>query len=413
MQTTGLSSETSQVELATAKSPSLLIPFAAGHCANDLAPVGMYLIIPAFGAAHGLSPPEIGLLFTIHSLGAALAYLPAGIATDQVINRGLLLLSTFFWVGIGYTLASFAGGYWTFAALIAIAGAGDAAWHPVATGILTRLHSRKRAYALGMHAIGGHLAEVGGLILTGYLLAHFDWQTCLRIISIPALLMGLVFLFIIRRIPRGQGKASPGIGLRETWSLWATWTGLRVVALFTFYNMALFAMLAMTPVFLQKDHGFDWRDTALVLAMMMVLGALAQPVMGRISDAIGRRPLLVWGNAIAAAAAVFACFSPSLVWTLVSLGIAMTVLVGIRAVVLAVAVDHSEGQEGTSLGLAFAFMDGVGATAAVFAGIVGHDDLQYAFLLAGIFSIIATLLAWFRLISASSVMDQDVTAKSY
>ena len=109
----------------TSKRSSLLAVFAFGHFSNDLAPVGMILIIPAFGAALGLSPIEIGLLFTLHTAGAAIAYLPAGIAADRVANRGRLLLATFFWVGLGYLAASQADGFWAFAILIAIAGAGE------------------------------------------------------------------------------------------------------------------------------------------------------------------------------------------------------------------------------------------------------------------------------------------------
>jgi len=135
--------------------PNLLISFSIGHCANDLVPIGMYIIIPAFGIAMELSPAEIGLLFMIHNLGASIAYLPAGMLADHVANRGILLAATFFWVGFGYLAASFADGFWAFAILIAIAGMGDAAWHPIATGVLAQMHKARRAYALGMHTIGG------------------------------------------------------------------------------------------------------------------------------------------------------------------------------------------------------------------------------------------------------------------
>ena len=51
--------------------PNLLVAFSFGHCANDLVPIGMYILIPAFGTAMGLSPAEIGLLFMLHSLRQA------------------------------------------------------------------------------------------------------------------------------------------------------------------------------------------------------------------------------------------------------------------------------------------------------------------------------------------------------
>ena len=53
-----------------------------------------------------------------------------------------------------------APGYWSLALLLAVAGMGNAAWHPIATGVLTRESRERRAQALGIHAIGGSLAEV-------------------------------------------------------------------------------------------------------------------------------------------------------------------------------------------------------------------------------------------------------------
>ena len=114
----------------------------------------MWLLAPAIGLALELKPSEIGLLLTIHSIGASLAYFPAGILADRVRSQGALLLGTFWWVTLGYLLASGAPGFWSLAILIAIGGMGDAAWHPIATGMLVRQMPDKRGQALGIHAIG-------------------------------------------------------------------------------------------------------------------------------------------------------------------------------------------------------------------------------------------------------------------
>jgi hypothetical protein len=81
------------------------------------------------------------------------------------------------------------------------------------------------------------------------------------------------------------------------------------------------------------------------------------------------------------------------VLTLVALGVAITALVAIRAVLQAAAVDHAGKREGTSLGLTFAAMDGFAASAAVLAGLAGEHDLANAFLLASGFSLVAVFLA--------------------
>ena len=49
--------------------------FAVGHLANDWPIAALWLIVPAAGLAMELSPAEVGLLFTIFSIGGALAYL--------------------------------------------------------------------------------------------------------------------------------------------------------------------------------------------------------------------------------------------------------------------------------------------------------------------------------------------------
>lgn len=373
--------------------PNLFIPFSLGHFANDLAPIGMYLIIPAFGAGLGLSPAEIGLLFMIHNVGASLAYFPAGLVVDHVANRGVLLAITFFWVALGYLAASFADGFWVFAALIAVAGMGDAAWHPIATGVLTQMHKARRAYALGMHAIGGHLSEVVALPAVGLLLTVGDWRLATQVLVIPGFLVGLFFIWLIPKVPRHVNTRPTKGDFADIWRIWTTPTGLRVVALFTAYNMGLFAIIAMTPLYLRANHDLGWMTTSLAMAAMMLPGALLQPFMGKWSDNIGRKPLVVLGNATAATMAFVAWLSTSLPLSLIALGVALTLLVGIRAVLLAAAIDHAGGREGTSLGLTFACMDGFAASAAVLAGLAGEKDLANAFLLASGFSTVAVILA--------------------
>ena len=80
---------------------------------------------------------------------------------------------------------------------------------------------------------------------------------------------------------------------------------------------------------------------------------------------------------------------------LLSLAIAVALLTAIRPVVLASAVDVSGKRESTTLGMAFTFMDGVGALGAVIAGIAGSHDLGRAFFLAGGLAVAGSAIAYF------------------
>ena len=253
---------------------SLLPAFALGHLCNDFAPCAIWIIAPAFAVAMDLSPAQLGLLFTIHSVGSAIAYLPGGIAADHVSDRGRLLVATFWWVGLGYFAASFAPGYWTFALLLAIGGLGDAVWHPVATGTLVQQAPTGRARALGIHAMGGTFAEVLGPLLVGFLLAYTDWRTALQICVIPAFVMGILFIYVARHIPKRPTTRFSRHTLISLWQTWRTPSGLKVVGLIAIYNMAFMALLSMTPLYLQRRHGLGPEMTGMAFSAMVLVGAL-------------------------------------------------------------------------------------------------------------------------------------------
>ena len=91
---------------------SLYLPFSLGHFANDFVPCSVVVLAPAIALELGLNPMEVGLLLTLHTLGSALGFFPAGLLADSARNRGNLLVLPFWWVGLGYLLASWAPGFW-------------------------------------------------------------------------------------------------------------------------------------------------------------------------------------------------------------------------------------------------------------------------------------------------------------
>ncbi|WP_299395941.1 MFS transporter [Pelagibius sp.] len=376
------------------KNRTLLTWFALGHFANDWPICSLWLIVPAVGIAMELSPAEVGLLFTICNVGGALAYLPAGILADHVANRGRLLLATFWWVAVGYLLAAMAPGFWSLALLLAVAGMGDAAWHPIATGVLARNSKERRAHVLGIHAIGGSLAEVLSPLAVGFLLAYVDWREALAISVLPAALMGLCFFFVARAVPRVEKTSVTRQDLLDLLNMWRRGNGLRMVAMICLYNMALIALLSMIPLYLADQHGFGPEAAGIAFSTMLIIGALAQPWVGKISDIAGRRPVVVFGNLTAALAITVLVFQPSLWIMIAAMVVAVAALDAIRAAILAGTVDHTGRNEGTTLGLAFVLLDGIGALGAVLAGIAAGFSWPHMFGLAATFSLGAAALGF-------------------
>jgi predicted MFS family arabinose efflux permease len=377
------------------KAWSWYLPFSAGHFANDIAPVSLVVLAPAIALELDLSTTEVGLLLALQGWGSAMGFLPAGLLADSVQNRGRLLMVTFWWVVAGHWLASLAPEFWTLALLLAFAGSGDAAWHPLATSMMVQHTPSRRAQALGIHAIGGTLSAVVGPLLVGVLLVHTDWRQALQVITIPGVLMGLWFLTRMNTLPLQTTRtvwtrAMLGSVARD----WASAQGSRIMLMMSAYHMSLIALISMIPLYLQSVHGLSSTETGIAYAAMVLSGALAQPFIGKLSDVVGRKRVIVGGNGLAAVAAFLAVTfdgAASLPGTLAMLLLGVALLESVRATVLAAAVEFAGSREGAALGFAFSLMDGIGALGALLAGWVAGSAFSNAFLLSGLLATLAVL----------------------
>ena len=361
-----------------------------GHLSNDWVAGTLWLLAPAIAASMGLGPTEVGLILTVNGIGAGLAYIPAGILSDRSTRPGLLMLLSFWWVAIGYLSATLAPGFWGVTLLLAFAVMGDAFWHPIATGVLVKEMPARRAQALGIHAVGGSIgAEVIAPLSTGFLLGYFDWQTSLQILALPALIMGVLFIPVARRISRDSpGRVQP-IDFRGLARQWCKPAGIALVLVMILYNMALIAQLAMAPVYFQNDHGLSPFYAGLIFAAILMLGSIFQPFFGKYSDGRGRKPLILVVLFGASFFALFAGLSDSLYWAILGLLPSVVMLTAVRPVVLASAVEYSGKSESTTLGIVFTVLDGVGMCGALLAGLVAEYELRYAFIMAAALALCA------------------------
>lgn len=372
----------------------LMASFFLGHFANDWVAGTIWLLTPAIATALDLSPAEIGLLLTINGIGAGLAYIPAGIIADQVHYRGWLLLATFWWVAIGYFAASFSPNFWMLTGLLTLAVMGDAAWHPIATGLLMQRMPERRAQVLGIHAMGGTLgAEVFAPLTVGLLLTIVDWRTALQISVLPALIMGVLFIPIAARLLEPRLLHQTRFNWKELLKHWSGRDGLGLVALLILYNMSLIALLSMTPLLLHENYQLNPLQTAIIFASMLLAGSVLQPLVGHVSDRIGRQPVLLGSLVSGGVFALLVASQTQIILLIGALIMAAAILTGMRSVVLAAAVEFAGQRESTTLGITFALMDGLGAFGALFAGIAGSGDLNRAFIVAAGFAFGAALLA--------------------
>ena len=352
-----------------------------------------WLLAPAIALSMGLSPAQVGVLFALRQIGAAVAHLPAGLVGDSIRRRGPFLLTTFWVVAVAQLAASVAPGYWTMGIFLAIASMGAAAWHPVAMGTMIQQMPNRRAFALAIHGVGGTIAEVVAPLSVGFLLSFLDWRQVLQINTLPALLVGLMFFRVSgmigpSRVP--SPSRSEVAQLARTLVQPATVGILLIMAL---HNMSLLALMSMLPLYLEEARHFSPMLTGVAFAVLVVAGAVAALVVGRISDRAGRKPVTLLGLFGGAVCMwlVTVTHGATLVFLLLLVTGALTL--SVRIVLMAMAVEIVGRREATVLGFLSAIGEGLGAIGAAAAGIAAESSLATALVFAALLSLASAVVA--------------------
>jgi FSR family fosmidomycin resistance protein-like MFS transporter len=182
-------------------------------------------LFPVLTTGLGLSYTELGIGLAVLNLATALAQVPVGIVVDRYgAFWPLLLGQVAFAAGIG--LVALAPAFSGFLALMALAGLGNAVYHPADYSILAASVSPSRlGRAYAVHTFGGYLGFAAAPALLLPLTGWFGWQVALG----STALVGLAFALILtgcRTIlasdrggtsATGAGAMSGTVGLFTSW----------------------------------------------------------------------------------------------------------------------------------------------------------------------------------------------------
>lgn len=343
-----------------------------------------------------LSATQIGVLFVMRQIGGGIVQLPAGVIGDSISKRGRFLLATFWWVAVAQLFASVSPGYWSVGVFLALASAGAAAWHPVAMGTMVQRMPDRRAFALAVHSIGGTVAEIVAPLLVGFLLVFLDWRQVLQISTVPAMIVGLMFLRLSAMVPASAEGAITKSELRELARAITRPTAMLVLLVLVLHNMSVLALMSMAPLYFQEVREFSSGLSGVAFAVFVISGAVAAPVIGRISDRAGRTPITLVGLLGGGISAWLITVAPGTAGIFALLFLTGFLMLTVRPVLMAMALETIGRREATVLGFISTIGEVVSAPAAAVAGMVADIDLTYPFILSAGLSGVAGFLVVVR-----------------
>ncbi|MBO9575053.1 MAG: MFS transporter [Sphingobium sp.] len=254
----------------------------------------------------GLSYDQVGSVAGIFSFFWAIAAFGVGRLSDIVGNRKLLLvIST-----LAFSACSFLTGLAaSFAMLIGariLMGVAEGGVMPISHAMVASEVSPERrglaqgiAQNFGSNFFGSFVAPV---VLT-WLAAQYGWRNAFYIAGIPGIISGLLIWFLIEEPAKSpeekaeKHKRSVGAALAEYCAAVVEVLKIRNIWVCVAMGILLVAYLVITwafmPLYLTTVRGYSDSEQSWLMATLGISATLGSFLTAGLSDAIGRRPVMI------------------------------------------------------------------------------------------------------------------------
>lgn len=249
---------------------------ASSHFAHLLLP----LMFPVFMIEFGLTFSQLGLLMSTFFVVSGLGQASAGFLVDRVGARPLLFVALgIFALACG--LASMTTSYIGLFGVAALAGLGNATFHPVDFTILNqRVSTPRLGHAFSVHGITGNLGWAAAPVFMAGITSLYNWRTAYVAAALMYVAIGLL-LYVQRdklsTHPVQHASDGPTEHSMAFMKLPVVWW---CFSFFLLSTMTLAVVQSFSVSILKAMHGISFEAATLTLTAYMLCGAVGMFVGG-------------------------------------------------------------------------------------------------------------------------------------
>jgi MFS family permease len=254
-------------------------------------------VLPLFAQELGAVPQLIGVIVATSTITGIFVKLPSGIVADIVGRRVVLLtgVTIFSLMPFAYVFVQHIG---LLILIRSIHGLATALFAPVAMAIVADLYPSNRGEYLGWYSSSTQIGKLSGPMAGGYLLGRTGFSNTFKFCG----LIGLIPLSLAITVPVGkehrpEPMAFQHMILKFREELKGVGRDPRILATSAMEGVQMLAggaLMAFLPLY-GTQVGLSAAQVGLLFGVQGVAALVAKPLMGRLSDRMGRRPLIILG----------------------------------------------------------------------------------------------------------------------
>ncbi|PKB78926.1 MAG: MFS transporter [SAR202 cluster bacterium Io17-Chloro-G9] len=380
--------------------PFILGGITSGHGVFHWFTQSFLVMLPEVRETFALAEWQVGSITSVREIASGLVALPGGVATDLLRRHwGLVLACCMAAFGIGWLLMGLAPVFFVLLVGMGVVAVAASLWHLPGVAALSHHFSHRRGSALSFHGVGGQIGDAAAPVVTGLLLAVLTWQQILEIYAaVPIFLTFLVFWAFrdIGKIGDGEDDTKPNLTsqLDQTTMLFRQPRIWGIVLVAGLRGMAFISFLTFLPLYLNDEAGLGTVSRGLHMSLLVLVGIISTPVMGYLSDRLGRKQVLIPGMIwLAVLTALMAPFGHG-VLLVVLLGLLGTFVFSDQPILTAAALDIvGEGPAATTLGVLSFSRFGMAAASPLIGGFLyGVAPYLTFYYIAGLFALATVIL---------------------
>ena len=256
-----------------------------------------------FAESLGASPERIGLIVSVSTLTGVVLKLPSGALSDIYGRRFLLQIGVVAF-GLPPFLYPFITDLDALTALRFVHGLATAIFAPSALATVAELYRERRGAALGTYTACTQSGALLGPFLGGYLIHTAGFSTAFVTAGVFGCIgMALFYsLHLDVAVPQKQDKGMAAV-MTEMWKGFAAVAKNKIVLITSVTDGAKMiangALMAFLPLY-GVSAGLNPGEVGLLFTVQAFTSFFSKPIMGRVSDRVGRQPLIVMGLLICA-----------------------------------------------------------------------------------------------------------------